>query len=65
MIPYSVAYLEMFQQSVRNAAAPLQIPSDDILIEKIFGNPARYRRNLESCLLGSQRYHQYFTVCLN
>ena len=34
----SVAYLEMFLQSVRNGAAPLQIPSDDILTEKIFCN---------------------------
>ena len=41
MIPHSVAYLEMFLQSVRNGAAPLQIPSDDILTEKIFCNPAR------------------------
>ena len=44
MIPHSVAYLEMFLQSVRNGAAPLQIPSDDILTEKIFCNPARHRR---------------------
>ena len=29
MILHSVAYLEMFLQSVLNAAAPLQIPSDD------------------------------------
>ena len=34
----SVAYLEMFLQSVRNGAAPLQIPSDDILTEKTFCN---------------------------
>ena len=44
MIPHSVAYLEMFLQSVRNGAAPLQIPTDDILTKKIFCNPARHRR---------------------
>ena len=41
MIPHSVANLEVFLQSVRNVAAPSQIPSDDILTEKIFCNPAR------------------------
>ena len=44
MIPLSVAYLEMFLQSVLNGAAPLQIPSDDIPTEKIFCNPARHPR---------------------
>ena len=42
MIPHSVAYLEMFLQSVRYAAAPLQIPTDDILTKKIFCNSARH-----------------------
>ena len=37
MIPHSVAYLEVFLQSVLNGA-------DDILTEKIFCNPARHPR---------------------
>ena len=44
MIPHSVAYLEMFLQSVRNGAAPSLIPSDDILTEKIFCDPERHGR---------------------
>ena len=44
MIPHSVAYLEIFLESVLNGAAPLQIPSDDILTEMILCNPAQHPR---------------------
>ena len=63
MIPRSVDYLEMFQQSVRNAAA--QIPTDDTYTnwEDLLQSCAASAT--QSCLRGSQRHAQYIFFCFN
>ena len=64
MIPRSVDYLEMFLQYVRNAAAPLQIPSDDTYTNREDLLQSRATSATQSCLQGSRRHAQYFFSAL-